>query len=441
MVDSYIGSAIRDAVDVRVERITLGTTFFREVSQVPTGRELLDRIVVADAEGSFRFNLERWYGNPAEYPTFLDSCIRTREYLEFFENIPAGRRVILVENHTGLDIFDWLIADNGNLEGFSKRLAAMPSLRIPGDIAGFEKFLFTWPEIRKGIVTIRENYGKTIRDIGQLTGRRSISRRIFELRTDEEISEFFAKIDECGFRIDAAKIPDILFDVKFQREFNTAMNLLKNKDIRTGWFRRFEEKFSPTDALKRCATSRAHIDWIYATLGDTSTVMPREKFQEVAERYAREQKILGYQQKLVEKYGVTGNLNERSIWLIIVSFMVCAVGIANAMLMTVLERFKEIATMKCLGAPNQTIGFMFVLESLMTGIVGGIAGILLGFLIDLVIQLFTYGQLTFERFPTPLVGWSFLVAFGCSLILALMAALYPAYVASRMAPMEAMRVD
>ena len=48
-------------------------------------------------------------------------------------------------------------------------------------------------------------------------------------------------------------------------------------------------------------------------------------------------------------------IQERMLWLILVSMVVCAVGIANAMLMSVTERFREIATLKCLGALDGTI--------------------------------------------------------------------------------------
>ena len=52
----------------------------------------------------------------------------------------------------------------------------------------------------------------------------------------------------------------------------------------------------------------------------------------------------------------------KQMWLIGLSLLVCVVGIANAMLMSVTERFREIGTMKCLGALDSFIVKLFLLE-------------------------------------------------------------------------------
>lgn len=57
-------------------------------------------------------------------------------------------------------------------------------------------------------------------------------------------------------------------------------------------------------------------------------------------------------------------------WIIILSLLVCVVGIVNAQLMAVTERFREIGTMKCLGALDRFILRLFILESGMQGLAG-----------------------------------------------------------------------
>ena len=97
--------------------------------------------------------------------------------------------------------------------------------------------------------------------------------------------------------------------------------------------------------------------------------------------------------------------------------------------------------MKCLGARNGTIGFLFITESTIMGVIGGVIGMIVGFLIVLGRMSLVYGGMLYERFPFGNIWYSFLVCLACSLVLSGVAAIYPARVASRMAPMEAMRVD
>lgn len=138
--------------------------------------------------------------------------------------------------------------------------------------------------------------------------------------------------------------------------------------------------------------------------------------------------------------GVLG-FSSRAVWLIVVSLMVCVVGIANAMLMSVTERFKEIATMKCLGATDGFIMINFILESCFQGLAGGIIGSLLGLGLGVVRSALKYGALSFSQLPALEVLAAAGVAIGIGITLSAMAAVYPAWVAARLAPMEAMRIE
>jgi hypothetical protein len=126
-------------------------------------------------------------------------------------------------------------------------------------------------------------------------------------------------------------------------------------------------------------------------------------------------------------------------WLIAVSFLVCTVGVANAMFMSVTERFAEIATMKCLGAMDGFIRVMFLFESGIQGILGAVAGIVLGYALAGVRAAGIYGDLLVVPGRELLVGAGACV--GAGLVLAVLAAVGPASAASRLAPMEAMRIE
>lgn len=132
----------------------------------------------------------------------------------------------------------------------------------------------------------------------------------------------------------------------------------------------------------------------------------------------------------------------RGLWIIVISLLVTVIGITNAMLMSVTERFRDIGTMKCLGATSSFIRRIFLLEASFMGLVGGAAGVVLGF----IVSLGTYFVLYDVSLVMRTVGSSFgalAIAAGQALlaavVLSVVAALYPARFASRMVPADALR--
>lgn len=128
-------------------------------------------------------------------------------------------------------------------------------------------------------------------------------------------------------------------------------------------------------------------------------------------------------------------------WLIGLSLLVCVVGIANAMLMSVTERFREIGTMKCLGALDSFIIKLFLLESTFQGFAGTVVGIIIGLLMTLGLALLDYGGFVFTYFPIGGIAQSALLALVAGTLLSLIGAMLPAYKAAKMEPVEAMRSD
>lgn len=131
----------------------------------------------------------------------------------------------------------------------------------------------------------------------------------------------------------------------------------------------------------------------------------------------------------------------KQTWLISLSLLVCVVGIANAMLMSVTERFREIGTMKCLGALDTFIVKLFLLESTFQGLAGTSAGIVIGFALTLGLALLDYGGYAFTYFPLVGIAESAGYALVVGTLLSLIGAMLPAYRAAKMEPVEAMRSD
>jgi cell division protein FtsX len=165
-----------------------------------------------------------------------------------------------------------------------------------------------------------------------------------------------------------------------------------------------------------------------------------QRIREVVKDRLDRQELADIEAAVAQSGGSTGFSN-RTVWLIIVSFLVCVVGIANAMLMSVTERFREIATMKCLGATDNFIMINFILESIMQGVAGGILGSILGFLLGSLRAWASYGNMAWQNFPLGQVLATAGTAMVVGVVVSALAAMYPAYVAARLAPMEAMRIE
>ncbi len=144
----------------------------------------------------------------------------------------------------------------------------------------------------------------------------------------------------------------------------------------------------------------------------------------------------------LQSHGIsTGSNRLQSRWLIGLALVVAFVGVLNAMLMAVTERFREIGTMKCLGALDGFIVKLFLLESLLHGVAGSLVGASLGMLVALLSVWTAYGSTALRH-----AGWTHLAADVTSacligITLTVLGAIYPAWQAARMQPVEAMRSE
>jgi ABC-type lipoprotein release transport system permease subunit len=130
----------------------------------------------------------------------------------------------------------------------------------------------------------------------------------------------------------------------------------------------------------------------------------------------------------------------RTLWIVVISLLVTVIGVSNALLMSVTERFREIGTMKCLGALSSFIRLLFLIESSLIGAAGSLLGVLVGAILTLAVYSFTYSFATVLGSMS--YGWLLLAgvgATGVGILLAVLAAIYPATIAARMLPASALR--
>jgi putative ABC transport system permease protein len=124
-----------------------------------------------------------------------------------------------------------------------------------------------------------------------------------------------------------------------------------------------------------------------------------------------------------------------------VSLLVGAVGIANTMFTSVLERTKEIGIMKAIGARNKDILFIFLFNAAFIGLVGGIIGTILGTMLSGILPSLVSG-LPLGRGGVPVVSLnSIFMALSVSTIVGVVAGIIPAYQASKLKPVDALRFE
>ncbi len=115
-----------------------------------------------------------------------------------------------------------------------------------------------------------------------------------------------------------------------------------------------------------------------------------------------------------------------------VSLLVGAVGVANVMVMGVLERRSEIGLRRALGATRAHVRRQFLVESMVLAGMGGVAGVALGGLV-------TFGYAVYRELPTVVPVEAIAGGTGVALVLGAVAGLYPAVRAARLAPVDALR--
>jgi lipoprotein-releasing system permease protein len=134
--------------------------------------------------------------------------------------------------------------------------------------------------------------------------------------------------------------------------------------------------------------------------------------------------------------------------------LVAAFGIASTLFMLVMEKTRDIAILKSMGATGRSIMKIFILEGLIIGTTGTALGVASGLLIaknlESIVQLvqrltgfelFSRDVYYLDRFPSHVVPADVLIISVTALIISFIATLYPSWQASRLLPSEALRYE
>lgn len=144
---------------------------------------------------------------------------------------------------------------------------------------------------------------------------------------------------------------------------------------------------------------------------------------------------LNTQQMIVDVYKkLTSGIFLAMIGIASLALLVGGIGIMNIMLVSVLERIREIGIRIAVGAKRSDILKQFLIEALVLTLVGGFIGVFLGFGLAKIISLVT-------PLPSSMPLWSIALAIGFSLLTGLFFGIYPASRAARLDPIEALRYE
>ena len=128
-----------------------------------------------------------------------------------------------------------------------------------------------------------------------------------------------------------------------------------------------------------------------------------------------------------------------------IALAVSSLGIVNTMVMSILERTREIGIMKAIGASDEHIRRIFLIEASVIGVLGGLIGTALGWLVGRAINfganlyVQSQGGTPATLFSLPL--WLIASAIAFSIVVSLIAGSYPAARAARLDPIQALRHD
>ena len=135
---------------------------------------------------------------------------------------------------------------------------------------------------------------------------------------------------------------------------------------------------------------------------------------------------------LEARAAASGTFTNLFVGLGAVALLVGGIGIANVMVIAVIERRNEIGLRRALGATRLHIGIQFLSESLLLSTLGGISGILLGIFV-------TSLYAGIRGWPIVVPVYTLIAGLALSLLIGVIAGFYPALRAANMAPTEALR--
>jgi putative ABC transport system permease protein len=434
-------AAYRELQDVRL----LGEWVTR-LSQADAETVILEALTgTSDAERLRREEYHRWSAaSPEEFQKQIAATRQLQATWDYFDGLPPASRAVLVSGLTADTplLFMAQLGESSQYDLFLSRIQQMGLQPPPGGLETFHRLVQEdSPRLSELVRRIQDGHRRACEQVKQRFGSRDPRHLLAE-----QPPGFNEALAAAGF----AAPPEVLARLRLLAQsavdlegFNTQIG---NVEFKSSLARELRKKITETDlaAVLEWLRSPAQAQWLASELKKQPGApdISADRFLELADNNRRQEKlqrIVG--DEIPESTEGFLSLPADVRWLIAVSFLVCAVGVANAMLMSVTERFSEIATMKCLGALNGFVMQVFFFEAVLQGMIGGVIGIVVGMALAAARAFLEFGPMAFTALPYGDLVAGAALAWLTGLLLAAAAAVGPVWVAARLAPMEAMRVE
>lgn len=453
--ESAIHLAVRRGVEAELQTARQGVRLLARVLTPVGGGEAAPRMLAAARHNpEERDELLAVTGrSPEALDALIEDSVRELEYIAFFDRLPVGKRTLLIGRRGGREGLRRL-DEPGRLEQLAEALRPMADVSLPGGVEQLGAFARRLDAIERERQAFVADWNARVH-----AARRALDARSRGLPPEEwlatappaELESWRREAAALGFSLPPERFAVACRQLAEARERRQLLQILNSPAGRQAWKTIFRDRRTlPAETrLTRLGHPAAHmaVTSAVARVEGAEKLPPPaawtpERLAAAAARERREQRLARIERRLAMLGdGRSGGLTGRQRMLLAISFLVCMVGIANAMLMSITERFREIATLKCLGATDRYVLQQFMMEAGLQGAVGGLLGVVTGGLAAHVKGALVFGRHLFACWP----GLPLLAAAACALLagllLAILASIYPSWLASRMAPMEAMRVE
>lgn len=190
---------------------------------------------------------------------------------------------------------------------------------------------------------------------------------------------------------------------------------------------------------------KQHEPWIYAVATSSKPELSDEARAEIRFFLRRTRRLapgepdtfrIEVMQKFLDDFNNMAKMIKIvAFGIVAVSLLVGGIGIMNIMLVSVSERTREIGLRKAVGARPTAILWQFLIEAITLCLVGGLMGLVLGQVLTLV--MITFDKMGLARAYIPV--WAMVLSFGFSISVGIIFGMFPAFKASRLDPIQALR--